>query len=62
MALKQKRYDELRIVAAPRVLGRLRHEADAHVKATVVDELDKDLIHADNAELTERLFGSANKR
>ena len=55
-ALQQKRYDELRIVAAPRFLGLLRKELDAHVSATVSDELSKDLIHADNAELTRRLF------
>ena len=55
-ALQQKRFDELRIVAAPRFLGLLRKELDAHVSATVSEELSKDLIHADNAELTRRLF------
>jgi len=55
-ALQQKRFDELRIVAAPRFLGLLRKELDVHVSAAVSEEVSKDLIHADNAELTRRLF------
>ena len=55
-ALRQKRFDELRIVAAPRFLGHLRKELDSHVGATVSQELNKDLIHAENSELTRRLF------
>jgi len=57
-ALRQKRFDELRIVAAPRFLGYLRKELDAHVKATVSDELSKDLIHEGNDALSKRLFGA----
>ena len=57
-ALQQKRFDELRIVAAPRFLGYLRKELDAHVKATVSDELSKDLIHEGNGALSKRLFGA----
>jgi len=56
-AWRQKRFDELRIVAAPRFLGQLRKELDAHVSAVVSDELDKDLIHEGNGEITRRLFG-----
>ena len=55
-ALRQKRFDELRIVAAPRFLGLLRKELDGHVKAAVADELSKDLIHESNADLMRRLF------
>ena len=55
-AWRQKRFDALRIVAAPRFLGRLRKELDAHVSAVVMDELNKDLIHVANDELTRRLF------
>ena len=55
-ALRQKRFDELRVVAAPRFLGYLRKEFDAHVKATVTDELSKDLIHEGNSALSKRLF------
>jgi len=58
-ALQRQGYDELRIVAAPRFLGRLRQVLDAHVKATVVEELDKDLVHMNEHELTKRLFGEA---
>ena len=56
-AWRQKRFDELRIVAAPRFLGQLRKELDAHVSAVVSDELNKDLIHEGNGEITRRLFG-----
>ncbi|HTJ05593.1 MAG TPA: host attachment protein [Caldimonas sp.] len=56
-ALRQKRFDELRIVAAPRFLGHLRKELAANVRATVSDELSKDLIHEGNATLSRRLFG-----
>jgi protein required for attachment to host cells len=55
-AWRQKRFDELRIVAAPRFLGHLRKELDAHVSAAVSGELNKDLIHEGNGELTRRLF------
>jgi protein required for attachment to host cells len=58
-ALRQKRFDELRIVAAPRFLGHLRKELDAHVSATVTEEINKDFIHYDAAELTRRLFPPA---
>jgi CBS domain-containing protein/protein required for attachment to host cells len=58
-ALRQKRFDELRIVAAPRFLGHLRKELDAHVSATVIEEINKDFIHYGNGELTRRLFPQA---
>ena len=57
-ARRQKRFDELRIVAAPRFLGYLRKELDPHVKAAVSDELSKDLIHEGNSALSKRLFGA----
>ena len=56
-ALRQKRYDALRIVAAPRFLGLLRAELDAAVRAAVVAELDKDLIHESDADIARRLLG-----
>ena len=55
-ALRQKRYESLRIVAAPRFLGLLRAELDHTVKATVVEELSKDLIHASDDDIAQRLF------
>ena len=59
-ALRQKRFAELCIVAAPRFLGHLRQELDAHVGATVTQTLNKDLVHARNDELSERLRGSGS--
>lgn len=58
-ALQQQRFDELRIIAAPRFLGQLRKELDAHVAATVTEEINKDLVHMDNAEITRRLTEGA---
>ena len=59
-ALQQQRFDELRVVAAPRFLGLLRKAWSAQVQATIKDELNKDLIHAENRELTQRLFPDAS--
>lgn len=55
-ALQQHRYDELRIAAAPRFLGMLRKHLDKNVASTVTEEIDKDLIHLQNKEITARLF------
>lgn len=57
-AWRQRRFDELRIAAAPRFLGHLRKELDAQVSAAVSEELNKDLIHVANDELARRLFGA----
>ncbi len=57
-ALRAQRFDELRIVAAPRFLGELRKALDPQVQAVVAATVDKDLVHEDNAELTRRLFPS----
>jgi protein required for attachment to host cells len=57
-ALQQKRYDTLRIVAAPRFLGLLRQELDAAVRAVVVEELGKDLIHVADDEIAKRLLAA----
>lgn len=55
-ARQQGRFDELRIVAAPRFLGMLRKAMDKQVSDAVTEEVNKDLIHMDNREITERLF------
>jgi protein required for attachment to host cells len=55
-AQQQHRYDELRIVAAPRFLGLLRKSLSGNVAKSVTEEIDKDLVKASNRELTERLF------
>ena len=58
-ALQDKRYDTLRIVAAPRFLGALRPELSTAVKAVVVSELAKDLIHVSDDDIAKRLLGDA---
>lgn len=55
-ALQQKYFDELRIVAAPRFLGLLRKALSPEVERTVVEEVNKDLVHMGNDEITRRLF------
>jgi protein required for attachment to host cells len=53
---QQKRFAQLRIVAAPRFLGLIRAQLDAAVADTLVDDLSKDLTHLNTTELTRRLF------
>lgn len=55
-AHRQHRYERLHIAAAPKFLGRLRRVLDEEVSASVVDELDKDLLQLDRRALTQRLF------
>jgi protein required for attachment to host cells len=55
-AHRQHRFDELRIAAAPKFLGRLRKALDAEVAKTVVGEIDKDLLQLDRRELEDKLF------
>ncbi|AKJ29657.1 host attachment protein [Caldimonas brevitalea] len=55
-ALHRHRYEELRIVAAPRFLGMLRKAMSDEVSRLVTDEVDKELVHLDTRELTDRLF------
>jgi len=54
---RDRRFDELHVVAAPRLLGLLRGAIETGVWATVVSTLDKDLVKESNADLTRRLFG-----
>jgi len=54
-ALQQKRFDTLKIVAAPRFLGLLRKHVSKQVAATITDTLNKDYIHMKNDEITRRL-------
>ncbi len=56
-ALQQQRYNELRIVTAPRFLGLLRKAVSPQVLRVVTAELNKDLVHEENRNLTARLFG-----
>jgi len=53
---REKRFDALHVVAAPRLLGYLRKALNGEVNAAVVNTLDKDLVKESNADLTRRLF------
>lgn len=55
---REKRFDALHLVVAPRLLGYLRKALNAEVSAAVVGTLDKDLVQESNADLTRRLFPS----
>lgn len=57
-AHQARRYDQLRICAAPHFLGRLRKVLAPEVTAAVVDELDKDLLQLDARALTRQLYGN----
>lgn len=57
-SLRQKKFDELHVAAAPRFLGLLRKAQSAQVQAVVAKELNKDLIHESNREITLRMFGT----
>lgn len=53
---QQGRFEALRVVAAPRFLGHLRHSWSPQLTKVIGDELDRDLIHASNEELAQRLL------
>ena len=55
-ALRQRRFDELQVVAAPRFLGFLRKAFAPDVAALVTREVDKDYVHFGNQDITARLF------
>lgn len=50
------RFDELALVVAPAMLGRLRGALDKQVADAVVAELDKDLVRAEPAEIARKLW------
>ena len=54
-ALQKKRFDELQIIAAPRFLGLLRKALSPQVAAVVTIELNKDLVHMENRDISQRL-------
>lgn len=53
---REKRFDEIHVIAAPRLLGHLRNAFHKELSDVIVDTLDKDLIHESNADLMQRLF------
>lgn len=55
-AHRAHKFEEVRIAAAPRFLGRLRKQLDAEVRQCVTEEVDKDLLQLDRRELTLRFF------
>lgn len=55
-AWQRGRYDELRIVAAPRFLGLVRKSLHKEVAKRVQESLDKDLVHMVDGEIAARLF------
>jgi protein required for attachment to host cells len=55
---RDRRYDELHVIAAPRQLGYLRKALEPHLAGVVVNTLDKDLVKASNSDLTQRLFAA----
>ena len=61
-ARAQKRYDELRIAAAPRFLGQLRKALDKSVADVVTEEIPKDVTHEAPKELTARFFPTPPSR
>lgn len=54
-ALDEGRYEELVLVAAPRMLGELRECLSERVRETVRQEIDKDLTPLEHAELEAQL-------
>jgi protein required for attachment to host cells len=54
--LREQRFEELRIAAAPRFLGLLRRALSPQVAATVREEVSKDLVHLTAREISERVF------
>lgn len=55
-AMHGGRFDELRLVAAPRFLGLLRKQLHPEVAKRVRESLDKDLVHMVNSDIAARVF------
>ncbi len=55
-ALAEHRFDELHLAAAPRFLGLLRKAMSPELSSWIASEVDKDLVHASDAELATRFF------
>jgi protein required for attachment to host cells len=60
-ARNDQRYEQLVLVAAPKMLGQLRQELDKEVKKLVLDEVPKDLSWF-NAQEIERYFAKGSGR
>jgi protein required for attachment to host cells len=55
-AHRTHRYERLRIAAAPAFLGRLRRQLDDDVRASLIDEIDKDYVNLGRHALTRVLY------
>jgi protein required for attachment to host cells len=58
-ALK-KSYQRLVLVASPNMLGDLRSELSVHALAAVSDQVNKDLVHMDDAAVAKHLSEIVN--
>lgn len=57
-AYHEHRFDELRIVAAPRFLGLLRKSMNHDLARVVSQEIDKDLVHMGDSDIANRVFNA----
>ena len=57
-AQSEKRFEQLRLAAAPRFLGLLRQQFTPQVAALIQEELSKDLVHESRAALERRFLGA----
>jgi protein required for attachment to host cells len=55
-AWQQKRFDDLKLAAAPRFLGLLRKSLSPQVAQLVSESLDKDLVHLGNQDIAQRVL------
>lgn len=61
-AYHEHRFDELRIVAAPRFLGLLRKSLNRDLARVVSQEIDKDLVHMVDGDIAARVFNPNGER
>ena len=54
---RDRRFEAVHLIAAPRFLGCLRKAIDGNVAQAIASTLDKDLVQESHAELTKRVFG-----
>jgi len=59
-ALRDGRYERLKVAAAPRFLGLLRQALTPQVTATILDEVSKDLTHESRGDLERRFLPEAH--
>lgn len=55
---RAQRFDELHVLAAPRLLGYLREAMHQELQDVVVSTTDKHVVQESNADITRRVFGA----